>query len=75
MRLSKTYDALKAAGGSDEKALEAAEELASYENRLASIEGRLASLEGKFAVMLWAMGINAAATIAILGALPRGRGG
>jgi hypothetical protein len=51
---------------------EAAEELAGYENRLASIDSRLASLEGKFTVMLWAMGINAAATIAILGVLLRG---
>src|SRR6516225_786977 len=63
--LSKTYDALKAAGAPEDKAREAAEELAGYENRLASIDGRLASLEGKFTVMLWAMGINAAATIAI----------
>jgi hypothetical protein len=49
--------------------------LASYENGLASIDGRLASLEGKLTVMLWAMGINAAATIAILGVLLKGKGG
>jgi hypothetical protein len=49
--------------------------LAGHENRLASIDGRLASLEGKFTVMLWAVGINAAATIAILGVLLRGHGG
>jgi hypothetical protein len=73
--LSKTYDALKAAGAPEDKAREAAEELAGYENRLASIDGRLASLEGKFTVMLWAMGINAAATIAILGVLLRGHAG
>ena len=49
--------------------------MAGYENRLASIDSRLASPEGKFTVMLWAMGINAAATIAVLGVLLRGQGG
>jgi hypothetical protein len=39
------------------------------------MDGRLNALEGKFTVMLWAMGINAAATIAILGVLLSGRGG
>ena len=83
--LSKTYDALISAGAPDDKAREAAEELADYENRLSSIdnklavidrrfiaiEGRLAALEGKLNVVIWAIGINAAATIAILGVLLR----
>ncbi len=43
--LSKTYQALKAAGAPEDKAREAAEELASYENRLMGIEARLARLE------------------------------
>ena len=81
--LSKTYDALKAAGDPEDKhapAIEqgvrvAAEESAGYENRLALIDIRLASIKGKFTVMLWAMGVNAAATIAILGVLLRGHGG
>ena len=62
---STTYDALRAAGAPEDKAREAAEELAGYESRLASIDSRLASLEGKFTVMPGAMGVNAAATIAI----------
>jgi hypothetical protein len=52
------------------------EELASFEARFASIEsgiahieGKMAAIEGKFVVLLWAVGINAAATIAILGVL------
>ena len=83
--LSKTYDALISAGAPEDKAREAAEELADYENRLSSIdnklavidgrfiaiEGRLAALEGKLNVVIWAIGINAAATIAILGVLLR----
>ena len=39
--LSKTYDALKAAGAPDDKAREAAEEIAGYENRLSGIEAEL----------------------------------
>lgn len=69
--LSKTYEALLAAGAPEDKAREAAEELGGYENRLASIDNRLSSVEGKLTVIIWAMGINAAATIAILGVLLR----
>ena len=36
--LSKTYEALKSAGAPDDKAREAAEETAAYDNRLANIE-------------------------------------
>jgi hypothetical protein len=78
LMLSKTYEALLAAGAPEDKAREAAEELAGYENRLASIDnrlavmdGRLTALEGKLTVIIWAMGVNAAATIAILGVLLR----
>jgi hypothetical protein len=69
--LSKTYDALVSAGAPEDKAREAAEKLADYENRLASIDIRLAGVEGKLSVMIWTIGINAAATIAILGVLLR----
>ena len=86
--LAKTYQALKAAGAPEEDAIAAAEKLADYENRLSSIdnrlsvmdgsfiaiEGRLAGIEGKLAVVIWAVGINAAATIAILGVLLRSHG-
>ena len=67
--LSKTYDALISAGAAEGKARDAAEELADYENRLASIDNRLAAVEGKLTVITWAIGVNAAATIAILGVL------
>ena len=71
LMLGKTYDALLAAGAPEDKAQEAVEELAGYENRLASIDNRLSNVEGKLTVIIWAMGINAAATIAILGVLLR----
>lgn len=74
--LSKTYDALISAGAPEDKAREAAKELANYENRLASIDnqlaimnGRLSTVEGKLSIITWAVGTNAAATIAILGVL------
>ena len=67
--LSKTYDALIAAGTPDDKARAAVEELADYDNRLASIDNRLAAVEGKLSILIWAVGVNAAATIGILGVL------
>ena len=38
MVLSKTYEAFKAAGAPDDKAREAAEEIAGFENRLTRLE-------------------------------------
>jgi hypothetical protein len=70
--LSKTYTALKSAGASEEEAMAAAEELAAYEHWLASIDNRLGRIETHIQVLTWAVGVNAAATIAILGALLHG---
>lgn len=53
-------DALLSAGAPQDKADKAAEEAATQEIRLARIEGKLT-------VILWAVGVNAAATVAILG--------
>jgi hypothetical protein len=76
--LAKTYAAFKAAGVGDDQAQAAAEELGEFETRFVSIEsklsqmdGKLTSLEGKVTVLLWAVGVNAAATISILGVLLR----
>ena len=83
LMLAKTYAAFKAAGVDEDQAQAAAEELAAFETRFASIEGgisridgniaaiegKIVAIESKFAVLLWAVGINAAATIAILGVL------
>ncbi len=56
--LSKTCDALRDAGASDEKAQTAAEEIASFENRLAGLEADMRLLK-------WMVGINLTATIGI----------
>jgi hypothetical protein len=78
LMLAKTYAAFKAAGVDEEQAEAAAEELAAFEGRFGSLEsgiahmdGKISAIEGKITVLLWAVGINAAATIAILGVLLR----
>ena len=52
MMLAKTYDALIAAGAPEQKAREAAEELAAYENRFAKIEPDLAVLKWMIGVVI-----------------------
>ena len=41
------------------------------EGKLSHMDGKITSIESKITVLLWAVGINAAATIAILGVLLR----
>jgi hypothetical protein len=57
--LSKTYDALIAAGAPDDKARAAAEELAGYESRFTKIETDLAILK-------WMVGVNLAASLSLV---------
>jgi hypothetical protein len=78
LMLAKTYAAFKAAGVDEDQAQAAAEELASFEGRFTSLDssishmdGKITAIEGKITVLLWAVGVNAAATIAILGVLLR----
>lgn len=60
--ITELYDALKDAGADDEKARKAAQTVAAYETRLGRIEGKLT-------VLLAAVGVNAAASIACFGML------
>ena len=55
MVLSKTCDALRNAGASEDKDREAAD-----------FENRLSRLEAKFSMLQWMVGVNVAATLAIL---------
>ena len=64
LMLSKTYDALKAAGAPDDKAREAAEEIAGFEDRLPNIESDVKLLK-------WIGGFNVAMSMAILALLLR----
>jgi len=61
--LSKTYDALLDAGASPDKAREAAEEIASFENRLAAIEADIKSIKETMATKIWVL----AQTFVLLG--------
>ena len=62
LMLAKLYTALREAGVDDIKAREAAEEVASFENRLSTVEASLTILK-------WVVGFNLASTIAIVGML------
>ena len=62
LMLAKLYTALREAGVDDMKAREAAEEVASFENRLANVEASLMILK-------WMVGFNPVLTIAIIGML------
>jgi hypothetical protein len=57
--LSKTYDALIAAGAPDDKARAAAEELAGYESRFTKIETDLA-------VLKWMVGVNLPVSLSLV---------
>jgi hypothetical protein len=67
--ITELYDALKDAGGDEEKARKAAETVAAQEDRYGKIEIDLAEIKGKLTLITWAVGINAAATIASFGML------
>jgi len=62
LQLGALRDALMDAGASEDKANRASEELASYETRV----GRM---EGKLTLLLWAVGVNVAATLAVFSIL------
>ena len=59
MMLSKTYDALRSAGAPENKAREAAEEIAGFENRLTGIGSDLSLVK-------WMVGFNLAFTLSLL---------
>lgn len=60
--LEKLYDALRAANVPDEKARDAAVEVAAYDNRLAGMEARLS-------VLTWMVTFNLALTMIVVGKL------
>ena len=71
LQLGALREALIEAGASPEKANNAAEEVASYENRLAGIETKLVTLDGRVNLLTWMVGTNAAMTIGVLWLLLR----
>jgi hypothetical protein len=78
LQLGALLDALEEAGASHGKATAAAEELASFEarfastdSRLAGVEARLSSIDGRISMLTWVLGIQASATLVILGSTLR----
>lgn len=68
--LSKTHAAFIAAGAPDEKARDAAEEIAAFEHRLTGIETRLANMEadirllqGDIRLVKWTLGVVLACVV------------
>jgi hypothetical protein len=67
LMLSKTYDALLAAGAPEDKAGDAAAEIAAYENRLTLIETDIALTKEMMATHTWVSSLGIAQNFAILG--------
>jgi len=67
LMLSKTYEALVAAGAPEEKAREAAEEIASYENRLTRMESDIVQIKAEMATKTFVLTAMLTQTFALLG--------
>ena len=74
--LSKTYDALLAAGKSEDKAREVAEEIATYQRRLSELEAdvtrvqaALHAIRETMATRTWVLSVMLLQTITILGGI------
>jgi hypothetical protein len=66
LQLGALRTALLDAGASPDKADDAAEEVAAYENRLASIDNRMDRLEGRMTLLQWMMATNLVVTLGVL---------
>lgn len=67
--VTELYDALLAAGASEDKARAAAESVAAYDYRLAALELKIERLDGKLTQTQWMLATNLAFTLAILAKL------
>ena len=66
LMLSKTYDAFLPAGTPEDKAREAAEEIAVYENRFVRIETDLVVIKADLAGIKWMLGFVIAGVVSIV---------
>jgi hypothetical protein len=67
LMLSKTYEALVTAGAPEDKAREAAEEIASYENRLTRMESYIAQIKAEMTTKTFVPTAMLTQTFALLG--------
>lgn len=66
LMVREVYEALLEAGASEEKAVKAAEALASYDARFDRIEQRFTKIEGDLALLKWMVGFTLAGVVGIL---------
>ena len=66
LMVREVYEALLEAGASEEKAVKAAEALASYDTRFDRIEQRFTKIEGDLALLKWMVGFTLAGVVGIL---------
>jgi len=66
LMVREVYEALLEAGASEEKAIKAAEALASYDVRFDRIEQRFTRIEGDLALLKWMVGFTPAGVVGIL---------
>lgn len=66
LMVREVYEALLEAGASEEKAVKAAEALASYDMRFDRIEPRFTKIEGDLALLKWMVGFTLAGVVGIL---------
>ena len=63
--IAELYDALRDAGGSDEKARKAAQSVAAYESRFSELNQSIIGLPGDINLLRWMVGFNMALTLAV----------
>lgn len=66
MMVAEVYDALLAAGAPEDKALRAAEAVASYDNRFNKVDAEFAKVNGDLAVLKWMVGLVVAGVVALI---------
>lgn len=66
LMVCEVYEALLEAGASEEKAVKAAEALASYDMRFDRIEQRFTTIEGDLAFLKWMVSFTLAGVVGIL---------
>jgi hypothetical protein len=66
LMVREVYEALLEAGASEEKAVKAAEALASYDTRFDRMEQRFTKIEGDLALLKWMIGFTLAGVVGIL---------
>ena len=66
MMVTEIYDALLSAGAPEEKAIKAAQALASYDNRFNKVDSDSAKVEADLRLLKWMVGLVVAGVVALI---------